>query len=332
MTDPDHNGEVKCPHGMVTTLNHHTGRSCIRPIGMNEINHKRSIVNATAQRSRPTKGLFQAANLKSISRKLSVKYMSKYDTADENENENKNENENENQNKAAMKVQATSDKSIQNELIATQQILTSIPFWAISLYHVSKAREEGTLNYHDYCNCRRRGRCECCCDWFNAFFVFDLIIVISAIVLENLSEILSSIHTSMDTATVTEAALFIVFVRLWRVLRVIHGVHEAREKVQAEAEDVSSELKVVLDVSLYSMVVMAERVHAGDLTEKEFFNAFQRIFGNPKHPESKSAARGIGHNYISKIEDHRRENQQRLTKHISRATGLAMDDIVVSGV
>ena len=76
MTDPDHNGEVKCPHGMVTTLNHHTGRSCIRPIGMNEINHKRSIVNATARRSRPTKGLFQAANLKSISRKLSVKYMS----------------------------------------------------------------------------------------------------------------------------------------------------------------------------------------------------------------------------------------------------------------
>jgi len=121
---------------------------------------------------------------------------------------------------------------------------------------------------------------------------------------------------------------FIFFI--YRVLRVIHGVHEAREKVQAEAEDVEQELKCLLDVSLYSMVVMTERVNSGEVDEKQFFNAFQRIFGNPKNPESKSAARGIGHNYIARIEEHRAESRSKLTKSMSQQTGL--QDIRVTGL
>ena len=203
--DPDNFGEVKCAHGMVTTLNHHTGRACIRPIGMDDFDAKASKIKKNVMTrlmsSQNKKGVFQIASIKQkpIGRKMSMRFMKQ---AEEMINPLDQEHKD-----------AEQDA---NDLVLSHQVLTKIPFWSISLYSVSKAREEGNISMQHYCDCNRTGKCRCCCQWFNKYFVLDFIIVILAILMENLTQIFEALDIPLDSSTVTEAGAFIVFVRLWR--------------------------------------------------------------------------------------------------------------------
>ena len=125
-------------------------------------------------------------------------------------------------------------KEVAKQFSRADQVLTDIPYWNQQLYSISN-------NELVSCNCRRRGKCECCCSWFNSFFVLDLIVVVSALVMENLTEILGSMQMYDDVGdhtVVTEAGTFIIFVRCWRILRVFHGAYEAKHKMQAQKQDV----------------------------------------------------------------------------------------------
>ena len=281
-------GDYMCPYGSVEHVNHHTGSFHVRPIEMNDIDPETNEMSTAAKERRS-----RSATMGILGEEPALNLMNHDDDDPEAGKE-------EDHRKRSSTLQA-------EQLVQNRKILTDIPYWTLELYaHSEMKLYEGSVPLKDKCDCcwtpRNKGKIDCCCSWFNVMFVLDFFIVLAALVAENLNEIFALSELDFDATAVTEAGLFIIFVRSWRILRVFHGIHEGHEKLNHKSFDISNELNIVKRMSLMTLYGLQKKVQAGEITHKDFFNEFQLVFGNVENPSSDDAARGCGKNYFKEFQ------------------------------
>jgi hypothetical protein len=244
-------GDILLAHGLVVSLNKHTGHATIRPINLTDINTKSSSLNAAAKHKHKhlhTGGHFakskakQATKLPDYLQEAGTE--EKYPTHGVHGVVGQKEGSHHDHQKHHYHLQRTASLAAINDtalLAGEHQTLTDIPHWSIELWSFNRARQiqMGTEDPGDddddeisLCRmgCSRwnikspSGGRRCCFTWFNRFFVLDFVVVVAALVMENMQQILENFaFHDMDTTVLTEAAVFLIIVRGWRVLRVFHG-------------------------------------------------------------------------------------------------------------
>ena len=276
-------GDYMCPYGSVEHVNHHTGSFHVRPIEMNDIDPETNEMSTAAKERRSRSATMGT---------MGMNHDLSYDDPEAGKEEDHHK----------------SSSILQTEqLVQSRKILTDIPYWTLELYaHSEMKLYEGSVPLKDKCDCcwtpRNKGKIDCCCSWFNVMFVLDFFIVLAALVAENLNEIFTISELDFDATAITEAGLFIIFVRSWRILRVFHGIHEGNQKLNHKSFDISNELNIVKRMSLMTLYQLQKKVQAGENTHKDFFNEFQLVFGNVETPSSDDAAHGCGKNYFKEFE------------------------------
>lgn len=176
-------GKVKCPHALVTHVNYHTGKACLKPLKHEDIDHSSGTAtegakNRTKNRLRQVTASASAKKLKrpSISRRNLESTRSKWNT-DAN---------------TVITLPTLSSSDTYKE----EKTLKDIPYWEMEHFSAPyKGTSRASCGRFSRCYHSTRG-CESPCTWFNSFFVLDLIIVTAAILLENMTQILERLEVS----------------------------------------------------------------------------------------------------------------------------------------
>ena len=379
------NGNILLAQGLICHLNQLTGHACIRPINTTDVDAQKSTLNEVGNKRHVElhriRGFSVAGN--EIHNQVP---MPSFLNTKHHITEKHDEHNFQLQRHASMT--ALSDTAL---LAGEHQTLKDIPFWSYQLWSINRARELQLENDDpdddndklktaykigcSRCCCGTQHNdddthsARCCCTWFNVYFVLDFIVVVAALIMENVQAIFGAFGLDVsDTSFISEAAVFLIIIRSWRILRVFHGAWEASKKVSSSMFDVKMELAMVVDQGLYEvrcgwwvvggggwvgggggccccfshvvflmlfyfqMVARKKDIENGTLTHAEFYSIFCNVFGNPADENSERACHGEGHNYIHDIEQ--KLKQVDKTTNIVKKMGshhASMDDLLKLG-
>ena len=212
MVHDSNTGDILLAHGLVVSLNKHTGHATIRPINLDDINTKSSSLNAAAKHKHKhlhTGGQF--AKTKANHAAKLPDYLKEAGTEETYPTHNvvgQKEGSHHDPQKHHYHLQRTASMAAMNDtalLAGEHQTLTDIPHWSIELWSLNRARQiqMGTEDPDDdddeisLCRmgCSRwnikspSGGRRCCITWFNRFFVLDFVVVVAALIMENMQQI-----------------------------------------------------------------------------------------------------------------------------------------------